>query len=40
MGYAVFAAVGRWRGTEDGGATWTEYDLPEGVQGVYALACA
>jgi photosystem II stability/assembly factor-like uncharacterized protein len=27
-------------GTEDGGATWTEYDLPDGVQGVYALACA
>ena len=26
--------------SDDGGATWNEYDLPEGVQGVYALACA
>ena len=26
--------------TEDGGANWTEYSLPGGVQGVYAVACA
>ena len=27
-------------GTQDGGATWRESRLPEGVQDVYALACA
>jgi len=27
-------------GTEDGGATWREHRLPEGIQDVYALACA
>ena len=26
-------------GTEDGGATWNEWSLPDGVQGVYAIAC-
>lgn len=37
----VYCAARRGQvfGTEDGGATWTEHDLPEGVQGVYALAC-
>ena len=27
-------------GTQDGGATWREYPLPDGVQDVYAVACA
>jgi photosystem II stability/assembly factor-like uncharacterized protein len=27
-------------GTEDSGDTWREYRLPEGVQDVYAVACA
>ena len=27
-------------GTQDGGKTWRESRLPEGVQDVYALACA
>ena len=27
-------------GTEDAGASWREYQLPEGVQDVYAVACA
>ena len=27
-------------GTEDTGATWREYPLPEGVQDVYTVACA
>ena len=27
-------------GTEDTGATWREYQLPEGVQDVYSIACA
>jgi photosystem II stability/assembly factor-like uncharacterized protein len=27
-------------GTEDGGASWREYLLPEGVQDVYTVACA
>jgi photosystem II stability/assembly factor-like uncharacterized protein len=27
-------------GTEDSGASWREYQLPEGVQDVYAVACA
>jgi hypothetical protein len=27
-------------GTEDSGATWREYRLPEGVQDVYTVACA
>jgi photosystem II stability/assembly factor-like uncharacterized protein len=27
-------------GTEDTGASWREYPLPEGVQDVYTVACA
>jgi photosystem II stability/assembly factor-like uncharacterized protein len=27
-------------GTEDTGASWQEYRLPEGVEDVYAVACA
>ena len=27
-------------GTEDGGASWREYRLPENVQDVYAVAAA
>lgn len=27
-------------GTQDGGTTWHEYPLPEGIQDVYAVACA
>ena len=27
-------------GTRDGGRTWHEHRLPDGVQDVYALACA
>jgi hypothetical protein len=27
-------------GTEDAGASWREYRLPEGVHDVYAVACA
>jgi hypothetical protein len=27
-------------GTPDGGRTWRESRLPEGVEDVYALACA
>jgi photosystem II stability/assembly factor-like uncharacterized protein len=27
-------------GTQDGGASWREYPLPEGAQDVYAVACA
>jgi photosystem II stability/assembly factor-like uncharacterized protein len=26
-------------GTQDGGATWQEYPLPEGLQDIYAVAC-
>jgi photosystem II stability/assembly factor-like uncharacterized protein len=26
-------------GTQDGGATWNEFSLPEGLQDVYAIAC-
>lgn len=38
----VYCAARRGQvfGTEDGGATWKAYPLPEGVQGVYALATA
>ncbi|MBI3637503.1 MAG: hypothetical protein HY216_15020 [Candidatus Rokubacteria bacterium] len=32
--------TGQVFGTEDGGRTWREHRLPEGVQDVYALACA
>jgi photosystem II stability/assembly factor-like uncharacterized protein len=31
---------GQVLGTEDGGATWHEYRLPEGVTDVYTVACA
>ena len=27
-------------GTEDGGSTWTEYHLPEGLQDIYTVACS
>jgi len=27
-------------GTEDAGASWREYPLPEGVRDVYTVACA
>jgi photosystem II stability/assembly factor-like uncharacterized protein len=27
-------------GTEDGGKRWSEYQLPDGVEGVYGLAAA
>jgi hypothetical protein len=27
-------------GTEDGGKSWREHPLPDGVEGVYALAAA
>ena len=36
--YSVTRA-GQLIGTEDGGATWSEYALPEGVHDVYAVAC-
>jgi photosystem II stability/assembly factor-like uncharacterized protein len=38
----VYCAARRGQvfGTEDGGSTWTAHPLPEGVQGVYALATA
>jgi hypothetical protein len=26
-------------GTHDGGATWQEYQLPQGLQDVYTVAC-
>jgi hypothetical protein len=26
-------------GSEDGGASWREYRLPDGVKDVYAVAC-
>jgi len=37
----VFCATrgGQVFGTQDGGATWREYPLPEGAQDVYAIAC-
>jgi photosystem II stability/assembly factor-like uncharacterized protein len=33
------ARLGQVVGTEDGGASWRSYALPDGVEGVYALAC-
>ncbi len=33
------ARRGQVFGTEDGGSTWSEYSLPPGVEGVYAIAC-
>ena len=37
----VYAGARRGRvfGTEDGGKTWTQSELPGGVQGIYAVAC-
>ncbi|HJM92702.1 MAG: hypothetical protein QGG19_01305 [Alphaproteobacteria bacterium] len=37
----VYCAARRGQvfGTEDGGKSWQTYQLPHGVQGVYALAC-
>lgn len=37
----VYCAARRGQvfGTEDGGASWQSYQLPNGVQGVYAIAC-
>ena len=34
------ARHGKIYGTEDGGQTWASHRLPDGVQGVYAIACA
>jgi photosystem II stability/assembly factor-like uncharacterized protein len=34
------ARRGQVFGTEDGGASWTTYQLPDGAQGVYSLATA
>ena len=38
----IFAGARRGQifGTEDGGNSWTQMELPSGVQGVYAVACA
>jgi photosystem II stability/assembly factor-like uncharacterized protein len=38
----VYCAARRGQvfGTQDGGATWHEYPLPENIQDVYAVACA
>ncbi|MDP6388828.1 MAG: hypothetical protein QF654_02905 [Alphaproteobacteria bacterium] len=38
----VYCAARRGQvfGTEDGGETWREFPLPDGVEGVYAVACA
>jgi photosystem II stability/assembly factor-like uncharacterized protein len=38
----VYCAARRGQvfGTEDGGASWRAYPLPDGVEGVYAIACA
>ncbi len=33
------ARHGKVYGTEDGGDTWRSHQLPDGVQGVYAIAC-
>ncbi len=37
----VYCAARRGQvfGTEDGGATWATFPLPDGVEGVYAIAC-
>ena len=37
---ACVSRCGQVFGTEDDGATWQEYLLPEGVQDVYAVALA
>tara|TARA_B100000475_G_scaffold73510_1_gene52670 strand:+ start:20 stop:646 length:627 start_codon:yes stop_codon:yes gene_type:complete len=38
----IFAGARRGQvfGTEDGGNSWTQMELPGGVQGVYSVACA
>lgn len=38
----VYCAARRGQvfGTEDGGGSWRSYPLPDGVEGVYAIACA
>ena len=38
----VYCAARRGQvfGTEDGGKSWQSYPLPDGVEGVYAIACA
>lgn len=33
------ARAGQVFGTEDGGATWRDLPLPDGVSGIYAIAC-
>ena len=33
------ARAGQVFGTEDGGATWRDLPLPDGVSGIYAMAC-
>ncbi|MBT5264976.1 MAG: hypothetical protein HOL85_09105 [Rhodospirillaceae bacterium] len=33
------ARRGRVLGTEDGGASWRSWQLPDGTEGIYALAC-
>ena len=33
------ARHGKIYGTEDGGKSWVDHQLPGGVQGVYAIAC-
>ena len=37
----VFCAARRGQvfGTQDGGRGWTQTPLPQGVEGVYAIAC-
>ena len=35
----VAARYGEVFGTQDGGESWLEMPLPQGVQHVYALAC-
>ena len=38
----VYCAARRGQvfGTEDGGESWQAFPLPDGVEGVYAIACA
>jgi photosystem II stability/assembly factor-like uncharacterized protein len=36
----IAARYGEVFGTQDGGETWRETPLPEGIQHIYALACA
>ena len=39
IGYLIAEADEIMLGTEDGGKSWQTHQLPDGVQGVYALAC-